>query len=114
MREEENAELNKRVEEEARKLAAKTARKREKAFQRFKAEQERKKLFELAVLEDEWTQDQQNCFENALLEYPASVEKHERWQQISQRVNGKNKQQCLARYRFLKEYILAGKHQSKD
>jgi hypothetical protein len=89
-------------------------RKRERAMQRWKEEQERKKQFEIAITEDEWTQDQQVAFELALLDFPSSVEKHERWMKISERVKGKDKQQCLARYRFLKEYILAGRHKTSS
>jgi 3-deoxy-D-arabino-heptulosonate 7-phosphate (DAHP) synthase len=92
----------------------KAARKREKAFQKFKAEQERKQMFEEAVMEDDWSQEQQNAFEMALLDNPASVEKHERWNKVAAAVEGKNKQQCLARYKFLKEYILAGRHSSEE
>ena len=107
---EEEAELAAQLEAERQRKELRAARKREKAFQKFVAEQERKKQFEQAIIEDEWTQAQQTAFELALLDNPASVEKHERWTKISQAVEGKNKQQCLARYKFLKEFILAGRH----
>jgi DnaJ family protein C protein 2 len=71
-------------------------------------------LFELAVLEDEWTQDQQNALEMALLNYPPSVEKHERWTKIANEVPNKNKQQCLARYKYLKEFIAAKRHENNN
>ena len=60
---------------------------------------------ETAVMADVWTQEQQVAFEDALLEFTPLVEKHERWSCIANRVVGKNKNQCIMRYKFLKEYV---------
>ena len=60
---------------------------------------------ERQVLADPWTQEQQVAFETALLDYPFFVEKNERWMKIADRVQGKTRNQCIMRYKFLKEYV---------
>ena len=60
---------------------------------------------EKIVLEDIWTQEQQIRFETALLQYTSSMEKWERWNKISLHVKDKTKNQCIMRYRYLKEYV---------
>jgi hypothetical protein len=57
------------------------------------------------VLADPWTQEQQIAFENALLAYPNYLEKSERWSAVADSVEGKSRNQCMARYKFLKEFV---------
>lgn len=97
-------------------LALEEERKREMLMKK-RAKKERKQLlaglerqlFEMAVTSDIWTQEQQHAFETALLQFPSSVEKNERWNNIAANVEGKSRQQCLARYKFLKAWVGAQK-----
>lgn len=57
------------------------------------------------MLADPWTQEQQVSFETALLDYPSWLEKSERWTNIAESVDGKSRNQCMARYKFLKEFV---------
>ena len=66
---------------------------------------------EARVMADPWTQAQQVAFEAALLTFTAHLERNERWAKVAAAVptapgcEAKSKNQCLARYRFLKEYV---------
>lgn len=80
-------------------------RKRAKKERRQLLEKLENQLFEMAVVNDLWDQSQQECLERGLLQYPSSLEKIERWTKISEMVPGKSKQQCLARYKFLKAWV---------
>ena len=99
---EENAEkerlLQKRREEREAKRQAKLD-----AIRR--AEEEAAAEAERQVLNDPWTQDQQLAFETALLQFPYFMEKAERWASVADAVVGKSKNQCMARYKFLKDYV---------
>ena len=70
-----------------------------------KAEEEAATEAERQVLNDPWTQEQQLAFEAALLQYPYYVEKSERWMMVANAVEGKSRNQCMARYKFLKEFV---------
>lgn len=111
--------LQEQQEEEAARraaLEAEEALRRERLMKK-RAKKERKQLleslerqmFEMAITNDVWTQSQQETFEAALLEFPSSVEKNERWTNIASKVEGKTKQQCLARYKFLKQWVASQK-----
>jgi energy-coupling factor transporter ATP-binding protein EcfA2 len=97
-------------------IAAEEEQRQERLMKK-RAKKERKQLlerlerqfFEMAVKNDVWSQSQQVAFENALLEFPSSIEKAERWSNIASKVEGKSRQQCLARYRFLKAFVAANK-----
>jgi hypothetical protein len=43
--------------------------------------------------------------EGALKKYPASLPANERWTNISKEVQGKNKKQCVDRYKYLSNLI---------
>jgi DnaJ homolog subfamily C member 1 len=77
-------------------------------------EQLEAKVFENTVLADSWTQEEQVLFENALLDYPSSVSREERWQLVSNAVGSKSKQQCLARYKFLKAFVAQYNHNNNN
>jgi colicin import membrane protein len=96
--------LQKRREErEAKKKARAEARAAEVAAAKAAAE--------ARVMADPWTQAQQVAFEAALLTFTAHLERNERWAKVAAAVptapgcEAKSKNQCLARYRFLKEYV---------
>ena len=90
-----------REEKEAKKKARAEARAAEVAAAKAAAE--------ARVMADPWTQDQQIAFETALLTFTNHLEKNDRWAKIAASVpaipEAKSKNQCLARYRFLKEYV---------
>ena len=85
----------------------KEARKREKAEAKARALEDARLAAEASVLADIWTQEQQCAFEAALLENPPgpNVDKGERWLNMATAVEGKSRNQCIARYKFLKEFI---------
>ncbi|XP_074840963.1 dnaJ homolog subfamily C member 1 [Carettochelys insculpta] len=53
--------------------------------------------------EELWTQNQQKLLELALQQYPKGTS--ERWDKIAKYVPGKNKEECMARYKLLVELI---------
>ena len=54
---------------------------------------------------DEWTDLQQKSFEDALRKYPANSTVDDRWEAIASSVEGKSKDQCVARFRFLRDLM---------
>ena len=90
----------------------------EKKQKKLAAEALARKRAEEEVYADVWTQDQQIAFENALLdngpEKAASIERGQRWTIISAAVSSvgqgaKSRNQCLARYAYLKRYVRENK-----
>jgi len=51
---------------------------------------------------DGWTADQQKQLEKALRDFPASLDKNERWSSIADAVSGKTKRDCVARFKELR------------
>jgi len=51
---------------------------------------------------DGWSADQQKQLEKALRDFPASLEKNERWSKIADAVSGKTKRDCVARFKELR------------
>lgn len=96
------------------------ARKREKEAERRAEMLERKRLWMEEASRDEWTQEQQTALENALLTAPMLLtvaggeqmrkEKEKRWNYISRAVEGKNRNQCIARYRLLAQLVVDRKY----
>eukprot|EP00981_Chlorochromonas_danica_P003322 scaffold644_cov168-Ochromonas_danica.AAC.14 len=110
VREEElKAEAEELARQEAERVAARKARKAEKEARKRALLEAKQKAFVEAVLNDVWTQEQQVLFEDALLANPSEMEKKERWQKVSEAVGDKSAQQCLARYKYLKQLILSRK-----
>ena len=87
----------KRAEREARRAARQKRRAEEEAARQAAAEEKARN--------DPWTQDQQESFEKACLEFTVAYEKAERWTSIASQVGGKSRNQCMARYKFLKDLI---------
>ena len=56
-----------------------------------------------------WTAAQQTALEKALRDFPASMEKNERWKAIAGAVPGKSKKECIARFKEVRERVLAAK-----
>lgn len=52
-----------------------------------------------------WTQAQQQALENALREFPSSMDPQERWTKIAERVPGKTKKQCVERFKELRNAV---------
>jgi DnaJ family protein C protein 2 len=52
-------------------------------------------------LEDNWSEEQQKEFEAALKSVSKSLPANERWTKIATKVNGKNKKDCVERYKFI-------------
>jgi ATP-binding cassette subfamily F protein 2 len=98
------AALQKRKEE-------KEARKRERKAEQAAAEAKARAEAEARVMSDPWTQEQQLAFEQALLEFTmyCKLDKAERWCNIADKVEGKSRNQCIERYRYLKEYVRKAK-----
>jgi len=57
----------------------------------------------------EWSTEQQKQLETALKKYPANASDTERWDKISEAVTGKSKQECIARFKEIREAILKKK-----
>ncbi len=54
---------------------------------------------------DSWTSDQQQELENALTDFPVTMEKNERWKSIAAKVSGKTLKECVTRYKWLREQL---------
>ena len=95
------------AEAKAKRREARAARKAAKQAARAEAMAKAKEAMDAAVLADHWTQEQQNKFEAALLENPGGprIDKTERWKIIAGATEGKTMNQCIMRYRYLKEYV---------
>jgi ATP-binding cassette subfamily F protein 2 len=104
---EEEAEAAKVAEAVAKRKEEREARKRARAQARVEAEAAARHAAEQRILADPWTQEQQESFETALLEFTAhcKLDKAERWARIAEAVPGKTRNQCLDRYKFLKDYV---------
>lgn len=105
----EEAEAALLAEAAAKRKAEREQRKKEKLAQRAAAQEAARLAAEKAVLEDIWTQEQQIRFESALLDCPSSMDKWERWSRVANHVGDKTKNQCIMRYRYLKEYVIKKK-----
>lgn len=59
---------------------------------------------------NDWSQEQQKCLELALSQFPKGTS--ERWDRIAGKVNGKTKEQCMARFKHLAEMIKKKKEEA--
>lgn len=91
----------------AKRKAERDAKKAERLAVKLAAEEEARRVAEQAVVDDVWSQAQQEKFEEALLSFTCTMEKTERWNSVANAVGGdKTKHQCLARYKYIKNHIL--------
>jgi len=58
---------------------------------------------------DDWTADQDQKLQDALAQFPASIEKNERWTSIAAAVPGKSKKQCVQRFKAIREALKSKK-----
>jgi len=65
-----------------------------------------------AAEDDNWSQDQQKSLEAALSQFTKGTS--ERWDRIAGKVEGKNKEQCMLRFKFLAEQIKKKKAEEAD
>lgn len=63
-----------------------------------------RKVVDNAQADSVWTQEQQKALEAAIIKYPKSTV-GDRWQKISGSVPEKSKEECLARYKYLVDFI---------
>lgn len=98
------------AEELARRKAEREAKRKAKEDEREQKRLADRAAFEKVVLDDPWSQDEQLAFENALLTFTPAIEKYERWTNIAKAVgNQKSPNQCILRYKYLKEYVKLNK-----
>ena len=57
----------------------------------------------------DWTPEEQKLLEAAILKFPASMDKLERWAKIAEHVGTRSKKECAARFKELREKALAAK-----
>ena len=86
------------------------ARRAARELQRQEEERRAAEAAEAKARADPWTQEQQDAFEEALLTYTLAYDKEERWTQVAAVVPGKTRNQCMNRYKFIKELIRQQKH----
>lgn len=55
--------------------------------------------------DDSWTAEQDQALQEALAQYPATMDKNERWTAIAARVSGKNKKSCVQRFKAIRELL---------
>jgi len=61
---------------------------------------------------DVWSQEQQKSLETALSQFPKGTS--ERWDRIAGKVDGKTKEQCMLRFKFLAEQVKKKKAESEN
>lgn len=59
--------------------------------------------------EDVWTAEQDQLLQDGLSEYPATMDKNERWAAIAKCVPGKTKKQCVQRFKSIREALQSRK-----
>jgi len=60
-----------------------------------------------AAAEPVWSAVQQKSLEAALAKFPASMDKKERWTSIADSVPGKNRKECVARFKWIRAQVKA-------
>eukprot|EP00562_Extubocellulus_spinifer_P032944 CAMPEP_0178694744 /NCGR_PEP_ID=MMETSP0699-20121125/8428_1 /TAXON_ID=265572 /ORGANISM="Extubocellulus spinifer, Strain CCMP396" /LENGTH=1093 /DNA_ID=CAMNT_0020340281 /DNA_START=64 /DNA_END=3345 /DNA_ORIENTATION=+ len=61
-----------------------------------------------------WTDAQDRALEGALAEYPATMDKNERWTAIAAAVPGRSKKECVARFKEIRQALLKQKQQQQS
>lgn len=60
-------------------------------------------------IEDSWSEEQDKALQAALAEFPATMDKNERWTSIAKSVEGKTKKQCVQRFKVIRDAIKSRK-----
>jgi len=69
------------------------------------ARQQPKQAASPAAQGEEWTKEEDQLLQSALSQFPASMDKNERWTQIAEMVPGKTKKQCVTRFKAIRDAI---------
>ena len=59
--------------------------------------------------EEAWTEEQDALLQEMLRKFPAEMEKNERWKSIAKGVPGRNKKDCVQRFKAIREAVKQGK-----
>jgi Myb-like DNA-binding domain len=62
---------------------------------------------------DGWTTEQDQLLQAALIQYPVTMEKNERWTCIASTIPGKNKKACVQRFKTIREMVVQQQQQTK-
>jgi len=54
---------------------------------------------------DQWTEEQDRQLQDGLAKYPATMDKNERWNNITKGVTGKTKKECVQRFKAIREAL---------
>lgn len=81
------------------------AEKGKKAEEEKKQQQQQESQKESENKDEVWSEEQQKALETALKKHPSSLSANERWGNIAKEVPGKNKKQCVDRYKYLAALI---------
>eukprot|EP00559_Dactyliosolen_fragilissimus_P003622 CAMPEP_0184865074 /NCGR_PEP_ID=MMETSP0580-20130426/16877_1 /TAXON_ID=1118495 /ORGANISM="Dactyliosolen fragilissimus" /LENGTH=691 /DNA_ID=CAMNT_0027364103 /DNA_START=177 /DNA_END=2252 /DNA_ORIENTATION=+ len=57
------------------------------------------------VTTNEWTEEQDLQLQKALKQFPSTMDKNERWSNIAKSVTGKNKKECVQRFKIIREAL---------
>jgi len=60
-----------------------------------------------------WTDEDQKLLDNALSQFPSSMEKNERWRRIAAVIPGKSKRECIERFKQVREQLLKEKEREE-
>lgn len=60
--------------------------------------------------EGAWTEEQDALLQEMLRKYPADMDKNERWKAIAKGVPGRNKKECVQRFKAIREAVRQGKN----
>jgi len=66
----------------------------------------KEKTASVVAVVNPWTDEQVKQLQKGLSKYPASMDKNERWAQISQRVTGKSKKECVQQFKVIRANLL--------
>jgi DnaJ family protein C protein 2 len=58
---------------------------------------------------DAWTEEQDKLLQEALVEFPGSMDKNERWVSIAKALPGKSKKDCVERFKSIRDAIMKNK-----
>jgi len=62
---------------------------------------------------DTWSQKQQKALEIAMRKHPSSIPANERWENIAGDVKGKDKRECVLRFKALRAALKKNKRPAK-
>jgi len=79
--------------------------KREKKLQREEELKKRKNGSTNGESKNVWTEEQNKQLQEGLVKFPASLDKNERWTSIAKGVAGKNKKECVLRFKGIREAL---------